>query len=483
MNSTTSAGASLPVQLVMLTWKASLTELTGGVQKWRTDTENVWVAIVNAAHRNVDVGATLLAALIVDHAEQVLHPWLMPWEPGSGLLRDDGSWHLAKGRTFPLWAEREIERVAGVLRHEHRPFLEQVVEALHGRLTKGFRRPGPHSWIRDDDGSVVVVDAYPHVPVDLTQSDVAGKGLPWYAVARLDYRRDRFMRHLTDEQLERRLSDIVANTTAVTPAGLVSPGPLGEELIYWMARFSEVTEEIALRYGPRAMEEGRFRPSGLPGSLDPRNLGKPTRLATSRQSDGPVLVKYGSAKYLRPALERGEIRVAPASTYGDASLNVAIQADEYGAAIEYTAQLLPPLDGPRVAMPNRLRVRATQRVETNYYVFCTANVLDLRLLFDFGGDCCIVVRDPKEFSGRLLGAMKEKLPDWIARSSDVEYFDPLQVTPAQVRLPMAKHFRYAYQREHRHVWLPPDKRDTLHPIYLKLGSLTDIAELVAPVAG
>ena len=475
-------GASLPVQLALITWNADQPGAAGGIQKWRTDTENIWVAIVNAGHRRAEVVAALLAGLLVDHAEQVFHPSQMPGDPASALLRAEGSWQPARGRTLPGWAAREMERVAGVLRSEHAPFLQQAVDALHGNLAAGFRRPDRGFAIRDETGCLVVVESFPNVAVDLRESDRVGKGLDWNQVVRLDYRRDRFMRHLTDEQLERRLVDLVANMTGLTPMGLVSMRPPSDELAYWLARFSEVTEEIALRYGPfpNGFTQGRIGFRGFPGSLDPRNLGRPTRFLMSRSQDDPVVVKYGEARFLRPALERGQLRVSPASTYADPSLNAAIQADEHGAEIEFAANVLPTPEIPGIELPTRVWLKTTRRVASNYYVYCTSSVFDLRLLFDFGADCCIVVHDPQEFSRRLLGAMEERLPGWTARTGEVEYFDPLQVTPQQVRLPMAKHFRYAYQREHRFVWLPPDRRDALEPIYVELGPLSDIAELVSP---
>jgi hypothetical protein len=406
----------------------------------------------------------------------------MPPDAASGSLRADGHWQLPGGRTLPPWAVAEIGRLATVLRSQHATFLERAVGAIGGTLSPEFERPDNAFPIRDDDSSIVVTDSVPGLDVDLSDSDMVGRGLPWYEVTRRNYRRDRFMRTLTDEQLERRLADIVPNATSVTPAGLIAPGPLNDELMYWFDRFTEVSEEIALRYGPfpNGFSQGRIRFRGLPGSLDPRNLGRPTQLLPRRQLAKPILAKYGKAKYLVPALDSGHLRIAPASLYSDPSLNAAIQADDLSEEIRFAANVLPPTEPPHIELPPVMWVKVTKRFPTNYYVLCLSSALELRLLFDFEADRCLLVHDPPEFARRLSVAVCAALPGWKALSGAVEYFDPLQVTPAQVHFPMAKHFRYAYQKESRFVWLPPAPVETLEPLFVDLGPLRDIAEMMSP---
>lgn len=473
--------ASKATRLALLTWDIGDVGVAGGVQKAETTSYDVWMAIISPAHREPRTIARLLAALLVDEAEQILHPSLMPVGLASASLFADGSWHVARGRTIPPWAEREIARIAALLEKQHRSFLEGAADALNGDLGDGFCRPDADFIIQDDTGHTVLAEAFPEVDVNLSESDRVAKGLKWYDVVRLDYRRDRFMRHLTDQQIQRRLSDITANLTRVTDQGLIAPLLPGDPLVYWTARFTEVMEEIALRYGPypAGLAEGRIRPSNLPGSLDRRNLGTPRELRKKRQSTA-FLVKYGREKFLRPALERGSLRISPASAYLDPSLNAAVRDDELSAEIDYAVFSLPPVaEVARRASPGA-RIRATQRMTTNYYVFCTSRALELRLLSDFDGDSCLVVHDIPLFSRRLQSTISRALPGWSVNNGDVNYYDPLQVMPGQVNLPLSKHFRYAYQREYRFVWLPPESQGRLDPLHVELGRLDDIAEIVVP---
>lgn len=41
-----------------------------------------------------------------------------------------------------------------------------------------------------------------------------------------------------------------------------------------------------------------------------------------------------------------------------------------------------------------------------------------------------------------------------------------------------KHFKYLYQEEIRYTFLPPHPIQKLDPLFLKLGSLADIAEIL-----
>ena len=45
-----------------------------------------------------------------------------------------------------------------------------------------------------------------------------------------------------------------------------------------------------------------------------------------------------------------------------------------------------------------------------------------------------------------------------------------------------KHFRYAYQKEMRLAWLPPKPVWELAPLYITMGNLEDVAELIRPIS-
>jgi hypothetical protein len=104
------------------------------------------------------------------------------------------------------------------------------------------------------------------------------------------------------------------------------------------------------------------------------------------------------------------------------------------------------------------------------------------LFADFDADACIVIRDPKTYVGRILDGLRVRLPHpkWGGDIFEVKYVDPLNTSVRQFHVPTAKHFRYAYQREWRIIWVPAqDVRDLPH-IDLELGSMEDCCTLLAP---
>ena len=468
-----------PARLVLVNADVHM-EFIGGIQSAEAQGETLCFAMVRPSHRDPATLAKLVGALLVDHAEQILRPSLMPERSASAALLPDGTWRSAGGRTLPGWATREIERVSTLLLEEHRGFLEGGAKALEGILGHGFRKPGLDFPIRDDTGLMVVAERIPEIDVDISQSDSVWFGDPkWYELVRLEYRRDRFMQRLTDEELGRRVSDITANLTVVTEDGLV--GLLQTQdpaLMYWFIRFTETMEEIALRYGPypAGFREGRIRAQGLPESLNPQKLGTPRNVVGECKYKGDGIVKYGREQYLRPALDRGALRMSAASAYLDPSLNTAIQDDELTAELDLAFP-----SPPQIVIPGErrsyIRITGSQRLETNYYVFCTSRALELRLFTDFAADCCLVIHNLTAFSERLCAAVDDALPGWRHIQSDLQYYDPLQVMPAQIQLPLSKHFRYAYQKEYRFAWLPPQRRKQLAALHIELGSLKEIAEI------
>jgi hypothetical protein len=89
----------------------------------------------------------------------------------------------------------------------------------------------------------------------------------------------------------------------------------------------------------------------------------------------------------------------------------------------------------------------------------------------------VIIRDRQQFADRLRCA-----PQIVGRArcqaGPVEYVDPLLPKLAEIFLPMAKHFGYAYQAEYRFGWFAIDPVIELKPVDLSLGSVEDVADLI-----
>lgn len=121
--------------------------------------------------------------------------------------------------------------------------------------------------------------------------------------------------------------------------------------------------------------------------------------------------------------------------------------------------------------------RQAIRSKTDFYIYCTSSRYHYRLIDDFDADAFILFSDPSAFSDRFAEAVRAALPDHTVGAGPVQYFDPYDGPGNTVDPLFWKHFRYAYQSEYRFVWVPPQDRKHMEPIFVGLGPLHDIAEL------
>lgn len=454
--------------------------MVGMVAKLLTSTHNVWYTMV-LSDAPPETIARLLALSLLDDAEPILHAQMMPSRPASAILLTDGQIREGRGRFLAPWALAEVERLTGTLVEHHAEYLADVSAALREQPSRNFT-PVPEGFVFSDPLPAMRIGPPPTVEVDVSQSERVRRGLAGYQVAKLDYLRNPYLAQLTDAQLGQRMEDILANSHVIDERGLISLDASDPVLRYWLALTNDVQAEMARRYGPypAGWRAGLITGDRLPGSLARDREPRPQVLRPSAPLPTSHLVKYGERRYLEPALREGRLRVAPASAYSDPSLNPAIRDDELTIDIAYDPYVPfnahPP--GTLILPPGRVPLR--KRLPTNYYVYCLAPAVSTRLLLDFGADACLVIRDPDAFLSRLDAAVRARVPGWRCEVGDVRYVDPLQVNPGEVDVLMGKHFRYAYQREVRAAWVPPAPVHQLEPLFVTLGSLEDIAELVTP---
>jgi len=290
---------------------------------------------------------------------------------------------------------------------------------------------------------------------------------------RLRYRTRRYLEHATDDELARRLRDVMANLTTLTPAGQIGPLPLERGGAVWMEAFTHLLEEYKLR--GKTFPPGMMRGTSLPKPTFPARP-RAARLLDdiSHLTGRPYLVKLGDAKYLQETFRTGVWRIAPASSYADPSLNRAqrdteLELTKYALRSEVRIQVPDgnPGEGKEDVMPLG-NVTVTSTSITDYYVSCLAKRLDLRLFDDFEADSCIVVHDVVAFARRMLEAVEQHLTGWHGWLQNVTYIDPFNWKQGDADVFCTKHFRYSYQQEVRFVWLPdhPQKRAIerwLHP--------------------
>lgn len=289
------------------------------------------------------------------------------------------------------------------------------------------------------------------------------------------------MRHLSQPEIDERTRDIFANIVTLSERGQISFHGINPEGEYWIVLWTDVLEEMEIRGG--GFRSGFMAGTQMPVPTHPDPPRSKIALLDKPLPAAPYLVKLGHRVHMERALAEGVIRLSPAASFSDASLNPAIRDDELSIGISRLPEDMPA-DPLRAEVPLTSPVRGQAfldikiRALTNYYVHCMAHRYELRLFDDFKYDACLVVREPRLFISRVQEVAAAQLPGWSFAVAPVRYIDPLNHGPALPDVFFSKHFRYSYQREFRLGWLPPSPMAHLEPLDLRLGALDDICDLI-----
>lgn len=311
------------------------------------------------------------------------------------------------------------------------------------------------------------------------------KGKKRVDVWREQYRARRYLEHVSEEDLGQRLRDIVNNSIILTEKGQAAPRSPAEGGGYWMMKLTHIREEYLLR--------GHDYPDNvLKGITLPKfTYPEPPKSAIAIKGKdfirGKYLIKYGKFEHLSKIFEEGVLRIAPASSYKDPSLNYAIGDDErtvitYGLPKEVKMTVIDHKTGEEkgTLIPTS-NITYYSECKTDYYVFCLSMVYDHRLFEDFDkADCCIIINKPSDLLRRIESISSQVLSGWKMFNMPVTYLDPFNAQEEEHIPFFTKNFKYAYQFEYRLAWLPPDPsfNEKMNYLFFNIGSIKDIAELI-----
>lgn len=315
----------------------------------------------------------------------------------------------------------------------------------------------------------------------------AGKVPPGTMVTRqeyveMHYRQDPNLQHLNEGELAKRLKDVTNNLMTLTEGQQIGIIPMDQNGDYWNTAIIHVHEEFRLRGGipPAHLRDLPYPNYDWPG-VDKAFAA----VSTMNLVPGKYLVKYSKLEFLQAALERGAIRISPASSYDDSSLNRAVRDNELELSLRPRPQLVKNAalerfsDDLKPPVPAVGPVVETLTAPTNYYVYCLASEFSLRLFADFEADACLIIMKPRIFMERLFSAVLAQLPGWTAFGVGVNYVDPVNAVKEEIDIFYSKDFSYAYQKEYRLIWKPPTQEGTLPYIHVEVGSLKDCCEIIS----
>ncbi len=261
----------------------------------------------------------------------------------------------------------------------------------------------------------------------------------------------------------------------LTENGKIAIGPVDRLVDYFLQAWTHILEECNSRKYPFPYPLNHIKELQHP-NLDLPGLQKAVEVRRARNLvAGSYLIKYGKLKYLQPAFDNGKIRIAPASYYSDPSLNRSIRDSELELSIYYrssTPKLIVDVDAGDLKAPIRSvgNVTYTLKAATNYFVSCLASEYSYRLFGDFEADSCLIINRPQRFIAKLIDAVSRKLPNWKGFATSVTYIDPINTSKEELDIFFCKHFRYAYQKEYRIIWLPFSSEMFLEPFEIEMGT-------------
>lgn len=314
----------------------------------------------------------------------------------------------------------------------------------------------------------------------------AGTKMKRHQAWRTAYRLNRYLEYLSEHEICERYGEIQNNLFTFTEDRKLGILPMDAVGDYLSSIETHILEECVLRKYVYPHPFDHCMNNWQIPDLDWPGIEKAVAAYKLRTFvPGEFLIKYGKLKYLLPAYEEGKILINPASIYSDDSLNRAIRDDELELSIYYhpsrmtNAMLDEYKDDLKSFVPPTGNIQYKLTAPTNYYVYCMAAEFNYRLFPDFEANSCLIINKPRVFIGRLVAAMRDKLPDWRTFGTGVRYVDPLNTTKEELDIFFCKHFKFGYQKEYRMIWLPPKPKMKLNPIEVELGSLKDCCELVS----
>ena len=285
-----------------------------------------------------------------------------------------------------------------------------------------------------------------------------------------EYEAYRYLENIADDNLLERYRNIVRNMSRIVSRERdVIPIKLFLSSWYWYRKEHQTRLEFHLR-----------KIVSLPVSPPeepPNNDGADAPSRPRSPNSGDVLFRFDKSCYMVPFVEKGAVRISPASKHltgmhGDPRTDDELSKHSF----------LP-------GRHTRIRTKSGQEIPVignfqrtiscpDYYDLCMTCGYHGSLFSDFSADTCVVITSPVVFSERISQAAEAYLPGWYFFHGPIQYFDPYNMDPHEVFNPtISKDFSFAYQMEYRYLWFPEERYSAKDYIYLNLGSINDIAFL------
>ena len=277
----------------------------------------------------------------------------------------------------------------------------------------------------------------------------------------------RYLKNPGDDMLEQRYRYIHRNfCILVRPERHIIPINSGLSSWYWYRKEHQTRYEFFLRKLPLP----------LPHPFPRGKFTAPIRSRGPNSCD--ILFRFGESQFMKPFVEKGEIRISHASSYKDGPVSDPRTDDELKIHRYLPGHhtKVATKEGKKIPIIGDLH--ETYSIPMDYYTLCMSTDFEPYIFEEFDYDSCVIIKNPDQFAIRLEASTKSLLPNWYFHHNPVEYFDPYEPYKNQCLDPvMCKDFSFAYQMEYRAIWHPPDNKSAKDYINVRIGSLEDICEI------
>jgi hypothetical protein len=171
----------------------------------------------------------------------------------------------------------------------------------------------------------------------------------------------------------------------------------------------------------------------------------------------------------------GEFRLVPASDFGEIQDDAARQDNELVREEKVPGSMVA-ITHLATGKPIKVigDVHYRDEVGTDYYTLSMSSAWDPLLFKDFkGSSSCLVIHHPEEFCERIHFYAEKQLMDWAGIDAAVSYLQKSRLGPS-----FSKPWKYLAQKEWRFAWHPPIQVQKLTPIFIRIGCIEQIAEVV-----
>jgi hypothetical protein len=315
------------------------------------------------------------------------------------------------------------------------------------------------------------------------KSNMPPKKLVRHEVWRHDYLSYPYLIGAPDDRIAKRFCDIFMNAMELEENGKIVPRRGFAIDDTFTQKFTHMLEE----YGSRGGTPVDVIAAARTPFLRYFENGDPiaVKMFNGYQAPpSPFFIKYGRKQFLEPMLREGRIRICPASFYSNTALLASIKDDEISRTFfiptfreRLAGQDFLDFQGHRIVFGDDDIVLPV--VCPDYFLFSLCDQIYYRLPTDFDADAALIIRDPNLFRQRIISHFLVRRPDWEPLHGPVTYYDPYR-DHSKIKVPeMSKHFGYTYQREVRIAFRSKQSvHAALQPEFLKIGPMTDYAELI-----